>query len=64
MHFWRAPDDSHGGDLVYFQGHSLPGIYARAFLEGRLSDCSGPDGSGFTDGNGPEGDDPDGNGPD
>ena len=38
MHFWRAADDSHGGDLVYFQGHSSPGIYARAFLEGRLSE--------------------------
>ena len=38
MHFWRAADDKHGGDLVYFQGHSSPGIYARAFLEGRLSE--------------------------
>ncbi len=38
MHFWRAPDDTHGGDLVYFQGHSSPGIYARAFLEGRLTE--------------------------
>jgi pyruvate dehydrogenase E1 component len=38
MHFWRAPDATHGGDLVYFQGHSSPGIYARAFLEGRLSE--------------------------
>jgi pyruvate dehydrogenase E1 component len=37
-HFWHAPDLSHGGDLVYFQGHSSPGIYARAFLEGRLSE--------------------------
>ncbi len=36
MHFWNAPTDSHGGDLVYMQGHSSPGIYARAFLEGRL----------------------------
>ncbi len=36
MHFWRAASESHGGDLVYFQGHSSPGIYARAFLEGRL----------------------------
>ncbi len=32
------PATSHGGDLVYFQGHSSPGIYARAFLEGRLSE--------------------------
>ena len=38
MHFWRASGDKHGGDLVYFQGHSSPGIYARAFLEGRLSE--------------------------
>ena len=37
-HFWHAPSDSHGGDLVYFQGHSAPGIYARAFLEGRISE--------------------------
>ncbi len=37
-HFWHAPSDEHGGDLVYFQGHSSPGNYARAFLEGRLSE--------------------------
>ncbi len=37
-HFFRAPDANHGGDLVFFQGHSSPGIYARAFLEGRLSE--------------------------
>ncbi len=37
-HFWRAPSHEHGGDLVYFQGHSSPGIYARAFLEGRLTE--------------------------
>ena len=37
-HFFHAPTDSHGGDLVYFQGHSAPGVYARAFLEGRLSE--------------------------
>ncbi len=36
-HFWRAPGEEHGGDLVYFQGHSSPGNYARSFLEGRLS---------------------------
>ena len=35
-HFWRAPTAEHGGDLIYFQGHSSPGIYARAYLEGRL----------------------------
>src|SRR3954453_20264644 len=38
-HFWRAPSEEHGGDLVYIQGHSSPGIYARAFLEGRLSEA-------------------------
>ena len=37
-HFFRAPSKDHGGDLVYFQGHAAPGIYARAFLEGRLSE--------------------------
>ncbi|MEZ5650453.1 MAG: pyruvate dehydrogenase (acetyl-transferring), homodimeric type [Burkholderiaceae bacterium] len=37
-HFWHAPHEGHGGDLVYFQGHSAPGIYGRAFLEGRLSE--------------------------
>jgi len=36
-HFWHAPSDGRGGDLVYFQGHSSPGNYARAFLEGRLT---------------------------
>jgi len=35
-HFFHAPDETHGGDLVFTQGHSAPGIYARAFLEGRL----------------------------
>jgi pyruvate dehydrogenase E1 component len=37
-HFWHAPSDRHGGDLVFIQGHSAPGVYARAFLEGRLSE--------------------------
>ncbi len=37
-HFWHAPSDDHGGDLVYFQGHSSPGNYARAYLEGRLTE--------------------------
>ncbi len=36
-HFFRGRDAEGGGDLVYFQGHGAPGIYARAFLEGRLS---------------------------
>jgi len=36
-HFWHAPSPEHGGDLVYFQGHSSPGNYARAYLEGRLT---------------------------
>ncbi len=34
-HFWHAENEHHGGDLLYVQGHSAPGIYARAFLEGR-----------------------------
>ena len=37
-HFFHAPTDEHGGDLIYFQGHAAPGIHARAFLEGRLSE--------------------------
>ncbi|MDF2447064.1 MAG: aceE [Moraxellaceae bacterium] len=37
-HFFRAPNDSFGGDLVYYQGHSAPGIYARSFLEGRITE--------------------------
>ncbi|MBN8217288.1 MAG: pyruvate dehydrogenase (acetyl-transferring), homodimeric type [Spirochaetes bacterium] len=36
-HFWRAPGEAHGGDLLFTQGHSAPGIYARAFLEGRIT---------------------------
>jgi pyruvate dehydrogenase E1 component len=36
-HFFRARDEQHGGDLVFYQPHSAPGVYARAFLEGRLS---------------------------
>ncbi len=38
MHFWHGAEGSHGGDLVYVQGHSSPGVYARAFLEGRLTE--------------------------
>jgi pyruvate dehydrogenase E1 component len=37
-HFWHASSETHGGDLVFFQGHSSPGNYARAFLEGRISE--------------------------
>ena len=37
-HFWRAPSEDHPGDLLYIQGHSAPGIYARAFLDGRISE--------------------------
>ncbi len=37
-HFWRAPSAEHPGDLLYIQGHSSPGIYARSFLEGRFSE--------------------------
>ena len=38
-HFFHARNDTHGGDLVFFQPHSAPGVYARAFLEGRLSEA-------------------------
>ncbi|WP_345294190.1 pyruvate dehydrogenase (acetyl-transferring), homodimeric type [Luteimonas vadosa] len=37
-HFWRAPHDEHPGDLLYIQGHSSPGIYARSYLEGRITE--------------------------
>ncbi|MCZ2407732.1 MAG: pyruvate dehydrogenase (acetyl-transferring), homodimeric type [Burkholderiales bacterium] len=37
-HFWHAESENHGGDCIYFQGHSAPGIYARAYLEGRISE--------------------------
>lgn len=37
-HFFRAPNDESAGDLLYIQGHSAPGIYARAFLEGRIAE--------------------------
>ncbi|MCX7194507.1 MAG: pyruvate dehydrogenase (acetyl-transferring), homodimeric type [Proteobacteria bacterium] len=37
-HFFHGKTENHGGDLIYFQGHASPGIYARAFLEGRLSE--------------------------
>ena len=37
-HFFHGRNPQHGGDLVFFQPHSAPGVYARAFLEGRLSD--------------------------
>jgi pyruvate dehydrogenase E1 component len=36
-HFWNAPSEKHGGDLIFAQGHSVPGIYARAFMLGRLT---------------------------
>jgi len=39
-HFFRGKDDGQAGDHVYFQGHAAPGIYARAFLEGRLSETN------------------------
>lgn len=38
-HFWHAPCETHGGDLVYLQGHSSPGAYAYAFLSGELSEA-------------------------
>jgi pyruvate dehydrogenase E1 component len=37
-HFWHPPSATHKGDLVYFQGHASPGVYARAFVDGRLSE--------------------------
>jgi pyruvate dehydrogenase E1 component len=37
-HFWRARSDAHPGDMIFVQGHSSPGIYARAYLEGRLNE--------------------------
>ncbi len=37
-HFFRGSNEEHEGDLVFFQGHSAPGIYARAFLEGRITE--------------------------
>ena len=37
-YFFQAPTAEHGGDLIYFQGHASPGVYARAFLEGRISE--------------------------
>jgi len=37
-HFWHAPSQAHGGDMIFMQGHSAPGVYARAFLEGRISE--------------------------
>jgi pyruvate dehydrogenase E1 component len=37
-HFWHAPTKDHGGDLIYVQGHVAPGIYARAYVEGRLTE--------------------------
>ncbi|MCB1319767.1 MAG: hypothetical protein KDK34_05920, partial [Leptospiraceae bacterium] len=36
-HFFKGKHDESGGDLIYFQGHAAPGIYARAFLEGRIT---------------------------
>jgi pyruvate dehydrogenase E1 component len=38
-HFWRAPSAQHPGDLVFHQGHSSPGVYARSFLEGRIDEA-------------------------
>ncbi|KQV96810.1 pyruvate dehydrogenase (acetyl-transferring), homodimeric type [Rhizobacter sp. Root1221] len=37
-HFWHGATEDHGGDLLYIQGHSSPGIYARAFMEGRITE--------------------------
>ena len=37
-YFFRAPSEDHAGDLIYYQGHASPGVYAHSFLEGRLSE--------------------------
>ncbi|HEX6614546.1 MAG TPA: pyruvate dehydrogenase (acetyl-transferring), homodimeric type, partial [Rhodanobacteraceae bacterium] len=37
-HFWRAPSEEHPGDLIFYQGHSSPGLYARSYLEGRFDE--------------------------
>lgn len=37
-HFFKAATEKNGGDLIFFQGHAAPGMYARAFLEGRLTE--------------------------
>ncbi|WP_323005289.1 pyruvate dehydrogenase (acetyl-transferring), homodimeric type [Pseudorhodobacter sp.] len=37
-HFWRSKSAIHGGDMVFFQGHAIPGIYARSFMEGRIDE--------------------------
>ncbi len=37
-HFWHAENATHGGDLIYIQGHAAPGIYGRAYLEGRITE--------------------------
>ena len=37
-YFFQAPTEEHGGDLIFFQGHASPGVYARAFMEGRISE--------------------------
>lgn len=37
-HFWRAPNEQQGGDMLYIQGHASPGIYSRSYLEGRISE--------------------------
>jgi pyruvate dehydrogenase E1 component len=38
-HFWHAPSADHDGDMIYFQGHSVPGVYARAYMLGRLTEA-------------------------
>ncbi len=37
-HFWNAPNDKHDGDLIFFQGHAVPGVYARAYMLGRFTE--------------------------
>jgi pyruvate dehydrogenase E1 component len=52
MHFWNAASEKHGGDLIFVQGHSSPGIYARAYMEGRLTEQQLSNFRQETDGNG------------
>src|SRR5690554_8098612 len=37
-HFWHAPNGDHDGDLIFFQGHAVPGVYARAYMLGRFNE--------------------------
>ncbi|PTU76506.1 pyruvate dehydrogenase (acetyl-transferring), homodimeric type [Pseudomonas mangrovi] len=51
-YFFQAPTEEHGGDLIYFQGHASPGVYARAYLEGRIDEAQMDNFRQEVDGNG------------